>query len=150
MTVDFVIKRTPAYRVASIAWKGPWSDAGIRRKFKEVVDWAHRHDLQTGRWIFREPAERSFEVAVEVAGKAKSDRKVRIRTYSARTVGSVVYDPEVVAPRVIYHALTDWLRWQRKEGKIRSTGDYREVYEGDPWTNAKAYARTEIQIAVRK
>ncbi|MGD0250996.1 MAG: GyrI-like domain-containing protein [Thermoplasmata archaeon] len=150
MTVDFVIKRAPAYRVASIRWKGPWSDAGVQRKFNAVVAWARGHDLKTGRWIFREPAERSFEVAIEVIGKAKSDRTVRIRTFPASTVASVVYDPKVIEPRVVYHGLTDWLRWRRKEGEIRSVGDYREVYTADPWTDAKAYAHTEVQIVVRK
>jgi hypothetical protein len=65
-------------------------------------------------------------------------------------VASVVYDPKVIEPRVVYHGLTDWLRWRRKEGEIRSVGDYREVYTADPWTDAKAYAHTEVQIVVRK
>jgi len=150
MSVDFVIKKAPAYRVASIRWKGPWSDAAVRRKFGEVLGWARRQHLTTGKWIFREPAERSFEVAVEVRGPAKSDRKVRIRTFPAGSVASVVFDPKVIEPRVVYHGLSDWLRWQRKEGTLRSVGDYREVYSGDPWTDAKAYARTEVQYTVRK
>ncbi len=150
MTVDFVIKKAPAYRVASIRWTGPWSDAKVRRQFETVVAWARRQGLKTGVWIFREPSEREFEVAVEVRGTARSDRKVRLRTLPATSVASVVYDPEVVASRVVYHGLTDWVRWRRKDRTIRSAGDYREIYRDDPWRNAKAYAATEVQITVRR
>jgi DNA gyrase inhibitor GyrI len=150
MAVDFVIKKAPAYRVAAIAWKGPWSDARVHRKFREVVAWARRHDLRTGRWIFREPADDRFEAAVEVRGPARSEGRVRVRTLPASSVASVVFDPKVVEPRVVYHGLNDWLRWRRREGAIRSAGDYREVYSDDPWTNAKAFARTEVQIVVRR
>ncbi len=150
MTVDFAYRRAPAYRVAYVRWKGPWSDAAVRRHFRAVADWARRKGLTPGRWIFREPDERSFEAAIEVRGTARSDRSVRLRTIRASTVASVVFDPEVVSPRVVYHGLIDWLRWQRKDGTIRSTGDYREVYAADPWRDAKAYARTEVQIVVRR
>jgi hypothetical protein len=60
-----------------------------------------------------------------------------------------VFDPEVVSPRVVYHGMTDWLRWRRKEREVRSIGQYREVYPGDPWRDKNAYARTEIQVVVR-
>jgi effector-binding domain-containing protein len=150
MTVDFSLKRAPAYRVAAIRWKGPWSDAGVRRKFIQVASWARQQGLTTGKWIFREPSERSFEAAIEVRGKARSDRSVRIRTFPASTVASVVFDPKVIAPRVVYHGIADWLRSSRKDGTIRSVGDYREVYAGDPWRNPTAYAHTEVQIVVRR
>ena len=150
MAVDFELQRAPAYRVATLRWKGPWSDVGVHRKFLEVAAWARRHGLRTGRWIFREPAERSFEVAIEILGKAKSDRSIRIRTFRASAVARVVFDPKVIEPRVVYHGLADWLRWRRKEGAIRSVGDYREVYVGDPWADPKAYARTEVQYTVRR
>jgi len=149
MTVDFVIKRAPAYRVASIRWKGPWSDAGIHRKFRAVLAWARARHLPTGRWIFREPAERTWEVAVEVRGAARSEGAVRVHTYPRSRVASVVFDPKVVSPAVVYHGLNDWLRWRRKDRTIRSAGDYREVYLDDPWRNPKAFARTEVQVVVR-
>jgi DNA gyrase inhibitor GyrI len=150
MTIEFGIKRAPAYRVASLRWKGPWSDAGIHRKFLAVVTWARRHGLRTGRWVFREPGERTWEVGVEIRGAAKSDGPIRVRTYPAASVASVVFDPDVVSPAVIYHGLNDWLRWRRKDKTIRSVGDYREVYVDDPWRNPKAFARTEVQFVVRR
>ena len=62
----------------------------------------------------------------------------------------MVFDPEVVEPRVVYHGLSDFLRWRKKSGEIRSVGDYREVYQGDPWKDRRAYAHTEVQYVVRK
>ncbi len=150
MAVDFAIKRSPAYRVARVRWKGPWSDAKVRQKFGQVVAWARRQKIRTGKWIFREPGEGVYEVAIEVRGRARSDGSVRVRTYAAGSVASVVFDPDVVSPRVVYHGLNDWLRWQKKDHTIRSAGMYREVYSDDPWKNAKAYHHTEVQVAVRR
>jgi hypothetical protein len=61
----------------------------------------------------------------------------------------VRFDPTVVSPRVVYHGLSDWLRWQRKEKKIRSVVSYREIYEGNPWKDKRAWSRTEVQFVVR-
>jgi effector-binding domain-containing protein len=149
MTVDFKFKRAPAYRVASVAWKGPWSDARIHAKFRRVAAWAKARGLRTGKWVFREPGERAWEVGIEVRGNAKSGGGVRIKTYPSCRVASVLFDPEVVSARVVYHGMTDWLRWQRKEREVKSVGQYREVYPGDPWRDKTAYAQTEIQVVVR-
>ena len=62
----------------------------------------------------------------------------------------VVYSPRVVEPRVVYHGLSDFLRWRKKAHEIRSVGDYREVYTGSPWTDKRAYEHTEVQFVVRK
>ncbi len=110
MVVDFQIARSPGYRVAAVRWKGPWSDARIHRQFLSVLAWARREGLRTGAWVFREPAERTWEVAIEVRGKARSEGTIRIRTYPASEVARVVFDPDVVSPRVIHHGLADWLR----------------------------------------
>ncbi len=150
MAIDFELKRAPAYRVAAIRWTGPWSDASIHRQFERIVKWADAHRLRTGKWIFREPAERTWEVAVEVRGRARSEGGIRMKTYPAASVACVVYDPKVVASPLVYHGLADWLRWRRRDGTIRSVGDYREVYRGDPWRDARAFARTEVQFVVRR
>lgn len=149
MTVEFKFRRAPAYRVASVAWKGRWSDARVRAKFYSVARWARTHKLRTGKWVFLEPGERSFVVGIEVRGKAKSEGAVRMKTYPSARVASVVFDPDVVSPAVVYHGVTDWLRWRKKERTIRSVGQYREVYAGDPWRDKKAFARTEVQVVVR-
>lgn len=150
MAVDFVFKKVPGFRVASIAWKGPWSDRSVHEHFLQVKKWADARKLRTGKWIFREPDERKFETAIEVRGRCRSEGGIRVRNVRPATVASVVFDPEVIEPRVVYHGLYDFLRWRRKAGDIRSIGDYREVYSGDPWKNRAAYARTDVQIVVRK
>ena len=149
VTVDFAIRKSPAYRVAGIAWKGSWSEAKIRSNFARLEKWAKANHLRTGKWFFREPNPRSFEVLIEVRGAARSAGGIRVRKFPAARVAAVTFDPEVVSPRVIYHGIYDWLRWQRKEKTIRSVGDYREVYTADPWRSAKAWAHTTIEVVVR-
>lgn len=150
MTVDFRWKRAPRYRVASISWKGPWSDRRIRSQFDRLASWARRSGLRTGKWIFREPASRRWEVSIEVRGPARSQGDIRVHTLPPATVASVVFDPEVVSPVVVYHGVSDWLRWRKKDRTIRAVGTYREVYDGDPWRRRAAWSRTDIQVVVRK
>ena len=149
MTVDFGFARTPAYRVAYVAWKGPWNERRIQREFEALDRWAKERGVRTGAWIFREPGEARWEAAVELKGSAKGDARVRVKTFRATRVARVVFDPEAVSPRVVYHGLSDWLRWRRREKKIRSVVSTREVYRGNPWRDRKAWARTEVQFVVR-
>lgn len=150
VVVDFSFKRTPAYRVAYIGWKGPWNEKRIRGEFTRLDRWAQASGYRTGRWFFREPGTRRWEVALEVRGaKVRARPPVRFKTLPATRVASVVFDPESVAPAIVYHALMDWLRWRRKDGKIRSVGSTREVYSGNPWTDPKAWSRTDVQFLVR-
>ncbi len=149
MTIDFGYAKSPALRLATIAWTGPWSDKKVQTQFERVEKWVQRQGLKPGRYVFREPNERRFEVGVEVRGPVRSSAGIRVRTLPAARVAHVVFDPEAIAPRVIYHGLYDWLRWQRREKAIRAAGDYREVYTANPWRDARAWARTEIQVVVR-
>ena len=41
-------------------------------------------------------------------------------------------------------------RWRRKDKEIRRVLSSREVYSGNPWTDPKAWAKTEVQFLVRK
>ncbi len=149
MVVDFRLKRVPACRVASLSWKGPWSERRIRAQFDRVAAWARERRIRTGKWIFREPGTRTWEVAIELRGPARSDGTIRVRSVPPATVACVVFDPKVISPAVVYHGITDWLRWRRKDKTIRSVGAYREVYGSDPWRNPTAWARTEVQVVVR-
>ena len=150
MAVDFVLKKAPSLRIAAIRWTGPYSDREIRKHFEQVEKWAKDRGLTTGRWVFREPGSRTWDTGIEVRGVARSQGRVKIRTLPAATVGSVLFDPGVVEPRVIYHGLSDWLRWRRKEKAIRAVVSYREVYPGNPWRDPRAWSRTEVQFVVRK
>jgi len=150
MTVDFSWGRAPAMRVAAIAWSGPWNERKIRSQFERVERWARANGVRTGRWIFREPGERRWEVCLELRGRVRGSGPVRTKTFRAARVARVVFDPDQVSPRVVYHGLSDWLRWQRKEKEIRSVVSSREVYSGNPWTDRQAWSRTEVQFVVRK
>ncbi|MGI0070634.1 MAG: GyrI-like domain-containing protein [Thermoplasmata archaeon] len=149
MVVDFQIKKAPRYRVASIAWTGPWNERRIRAQFDRIRRWASRSGLRTGKWVFREPGSREWEVSIEVSGNGRPEEPIRIRTIPAATVASVVFDPTVVSPAVVYHGVADWVRWRKRDKTIRSCGSYREVYDGDPWRDPKAWSRTDVQIVVR-
>jgi DNA gyrase inhibitor GyrI len=149
MAIDFEFRRAPKMAIVSFRWKGPWQEARIRKEWERLARWAASEKLKVGRWIFLEPSERNFEVALEVRGRAARHPPFRRRTLPASRVASVRYDPAVVEPRVIYHGLSDWLRWRKKDGSIRRVGAYREVYEDNPWTNKRAWARSEIQVVVR-
>jgi DNA gyrase inhibitor GyrI len=149
MAVDFAFKKTPAYRVASISWSGPWSDAKIRKNFETVAQWAKSRGYGPGLWIFREPGTRKWETGVLVNARARSEGAVRIRTLPATRVASVVFDPDVVSPAIVYHGLSDWLRYRKKDRKIRRVVSTREVYQGNPWKDKSAYARTDVQFLVK-
>lgn len=149
MTVDFELKRVPKIRVASVSWTGPWREARIRKEFERVQKWAKSRGLRPGRWILNMPSEGRFVAAVEVRAGGTGDRTVRLRTLPATRVACVCFDPKVVEARVVYHGLTDWLRWRKKDHTIRAVGPYREVYRGNPWTDAQAWANVEVQAVVR-
>lgn len=153
MVVDFALKRAPKYRVASVRFVAPYKEARIRSEWEGLAKWAKAKGVRTGKWFFSEdgagPRYR-FEVAIEVKSPAKSGGKVRIRTFPTSAVASVTFNPDAVSPRVIYHGLIDWLRHQKKEKAIKRVRTYREVYDGNPWTDAKAWSRTEIQVLVTK
>lgn len=149
-TVDFELVRAPAYRIAAISWTGPWNERKIRSQFENVEAWVRRHGLRAGRWIFREPGPRRWEAAIEVHGAARGSGAVRLRTLKPSAVARVVFDPDRVSPRVVYHGLSDWVRWQKREKKIRAVVSSRELYSGNPWKDAAAWARTEVQFLVRR
>ncbi|HYM40868.1 MAG TPA: GyrI-like domain-containing protein, partial [Thermoplasmata archaeon] len=115
--------------------------------------WAKAKALRTGKWFFSEDTEGKryrFDVAIEVKGSVKGDGKVRVRTFPASPIATVSFNPDVVSPRVVYHGLSDWLRWRKKDKTIKRDRIWREVYSGNPWTDAKAWSHTEIQVLVSK
>jgi hypothetical protein len=149
MAIDFEFKRVPKFRAITASWKGPWNEKRIQREFETLEKWARERKLRTGRWVFLEPGERQWQVGIEIKSPVKSAGTVRVRSFAATRVAQAAFDPEVVSPRVIYHGLTDWLRWRKKEKEIRSAGVYREIYEGNPWRDKKAWANTTIQVTVK-
>lgn len=150
MTVDFELRRSPKLRVASIDYKGPWRENHLRPQFRELVRWAKQNKVRTGNWIFRERGEKHHQACLVIKGPAHSAGKVKIRTIPAGWVAAVTFDPEAVSPRVVYHGLSDWTRWRKKDKTIKSVSATREVYSGDPWSDKKAWSRATVEFVVRK
>jgi DNA gyrase inhibitor GyrI len=150
MVVDFKLKRAPSYRVVCLQRKGPWKEGNLRAEFRTLQAWAKKNRLKTGRWIFYELGSSTWEACLEIRGTATPEGRLQLKTIPAATVASVVFDPELVSPRVVYHGLIDWLRWRRKERAIKRVRESREVYDGNPWTNRRAWARADVQFIVEK
>lgn len=150
MTVDFAFGKMPKLRLATLAWTGPWNEKKIRAQFERIDRWLRKSGARPGRWVFREPGARKWEVGIEVRGSVAGSDGIRVRTLPASDVARVVFNPDEVSPRVLYHGIADWLRWRKREKEVRSVGNYREVYAGNPWKDPRAWARTEIQVVVRR
>jgi hypothetical protein len=143
--VDFAVGRVRSVRVASIVRVGPWKVDNLRTEFGELVRWAQRVGVRTGRWIFIERGHHRWEACLEVAGRAAADGRIRLRTLPAARVARVVFDPEKISSRIVYHGLRDWVR--TRGGSRRGKGaEIREVYSADPWKSAAAWARCEVQF----
>ncbi len=159
MTVDFSMRKTPEYRIATRTLAGRWpGDKALGAEFQAIVAWAKKHGVKTGKWFFREfgedetpEAEWKWEMGIEVKGPGvKGGDGVTLKTLPATTVAAVTFDPDAVSPRVIYHGMADWLRAREKAGEYKEAGPYREVYLGDPWGSKRAWSSTQIQVPVRR
>lgn len=160
MLVDFKIKKFSGCRVASITYVGPYREGGdmMRDEFNQIVKWARKKGVRTGRWFFADLAGpgvpdkiRRWEAAIELKGaKAEAQGGIRFREFPGQLVASVTFDPEKVSPRVIYYGLEGWLEQRRKDREYKSAGPPREIYTGDPWKSARAWANVEVQVPVRK
>ena len=147
---DFALTRAPSYRVATIVGKVPWTDAVLRRTFGRLVQWAASEKIPTGKWIVLSRSSKYWEACLEIKRDARGNGDVHVRTLPATAVASIKFDPESVSPRVIYHGLSDWLKWRRKAREISSVGFTREIYDADPWTNPRAWSNVTVEYAVRK
>jgi DNA gyrase inhibitor GyrI len=159
MVVDFEIKRAPSYNVASILKVGPYREDNLRTEFGELMKWAKKNGLRTGKWIMYEHDgpnsrrgmnQRRWEACLEIRGKAAPDGRIKIKKLPAQNVASVLFNPNVVSSRIVYHGLGDWIWWRLKYKDIKRAGPTREVYEGDPWTSSKAWSKVDVQVLVEK
>lgn len=150
MVVDFELHRAPSCKVAFLTRVGPWKKDMLRSEFRQLTTWATSEGVRTGRWIFSHKGSDRWEACLELKGPARAMGRIRLKTLPATWVARCVFDPDMVADRVIYHGLSDWTRWRRRSKEIRSVGGSREVYSADPWTSAQAWAHCEVQLLVRK
>jgi effector-binding domain-containing protein len=153
MVVDFKVKRTPAYLVASIKRVGPWREDVWKKELSEIEKWAKKNRVRTGKVLLYELGggkNRTWETCVEISRKIKSEGKIKVKKLEAETVASVHFNPKKVSPRLVYHGLSDWLTWRLKDKTFKKRGASREVYFGNPWKKAYAWARAEVQVLVKK
>lgn len=149
MIIDFELKKEPAYRVATITRVGPWKEDNLRSEFGELTRWAKSQKVRSGKWIFREAGSNRWEACLQFQGKAEAGGRIRIKMLPPSRVAHVVFDPDQIADRIIYHGLSDWTRWRRKYGEIKEVVSVREVYSGDPWKDARAWKQCDVQFLVR-
>jgi DNA gyrase inhibitor GyrI len=160
MTVDIIIKKEPSYRVISKSYVGPYTGGDmLKEEFREVSGWAKRNGMKPGKWFFYEledpntpEGSRRWEACIEVRGrpKAKLPSDLQLKELPAQLVASVVFDPEQVSTRLVYHGLEGWLQWRTKFEEYEEAGPTREVYLGDPWTDKRAWANVDVQVPIRK
>ena len=155
MAVDVKVKRVPSYRVASMMRVGPYSTNMLRSEFSQLVKWAKKRRLRTGKWMLyftdepggRRPANRlRSEACLQIKGKAVSEDKIVVRKLPAQKVVAVTFNPNTISPRLVYSGIYGWLRY----GGYKDAGLSREVYEGSPWTNPRAWANAEVQVPVKR
>jgi DNA gyrase inhibitor GyrI len=160
MVVDFVVLKAPGYRLATKTLRGRWpGDKRLRGEFESVSEWAKTKGLRTGKWVFRElegsdtpETEMRWEVGVEIRSRepVRGGKGISMKTLLPCVVASATFDPDQVSSRLVYHGLSDWLRWREKSGEYKEAGPYREVYVGNPWAKKSAWAHTQVQVPLKK
>ena len=150
MVVDFAWTNSPAYRVAYVVRVGPWREDNLRPEFEELLKWARRQKVRTGRWIFFERSRHRWEACLELRGPGRPDGRVRLKTLPAARAARVVFDPGRISSRIVYHGLLDWTRQQAKAGAIKRVAEAREIYPGDPWRSPTAWSHCEVQFLVKR
>jgi len=157
--VDFVVHRTPKYRVATKTLAGAWpGDRAIGREYEKLHAWVKGAGLRTGKWFFRElsgmtSGERGrWEVGIEVRGRKpfRGGKGVSIKNFPGTTVVGVKFDPKKVSPSLVYNGIGGWMRWSGRQKRYRANGHWREVYSANPWKSKRAWASVEIQAPVKR
>ncbi len=163
--VDIVLKKESGYDVISKQYIGGYTGSNmLRKEFGILVKWARKNKVRTGKWLMFEldgpdtPSDRRrWEACVEVkkdslkkvAGLSENRDGIEFKKLAPQRVASVTFDPDKFSSRLVYHGLECWLDWRKKYGELEDDGPTREVYVGNPWTNSKAWASTEVQLPVK-
>jgi len=155
MVVDIKVKQVPSYTVATIIHHGPHEANMLRTEFNQLVNWAKRNKLSTGKWIMRwldEPGRKPSskirsEACLEIKGKVKAEGKINIKKFPKHTVASVIFDPGRVSAHLVYFGIYGWIRYSEFEA---TDSPPREVYSGNPWTNPHAWANADVQVPVKR
>jgi effector-binding domain-containing protein len=155
MKVDFKVKVAPSYKVAYIIRYGPYSGQNMwRSEFSQLVKWAKKRKLRTGKWIMyfidkwseRSQKKRRSVAALEIKRKAKSQGKIQIMKIPRQKVVSIIFDPDKVSDDLVYHGLESWL----ESSSYKQAGRSRELYNESPWINPRAWANCEVQVPLKR
>lgn len=155
MVVEIKVKQVPSYNVASLMHVGPYGPNMLRAEFNQLVRWAKKRKLRTGKWFFyfldepggrRPPSKVRSEACPEIRGKAKPEGKIRIKKLPRQRVASVKFNPDEVSPDLVYSGIYGWLNF----AGFKDVGAAREVYADNPWTNRRAWANAEVQVPAKK
>jgi|SRR5579862_3271877 len=155
LAVDIQIVKSPSYKVASLERTGSGGSDPLKKEFAELEKWAKKQKVKTGRWICyfheagRKPENYRFEACLEIKGNPEPEGKIKIKTLPEMTVASVKFNPDHVAPRLVYNGVYGWLGENDEEYKEGGSFS-REIYFGNPWTDSWAWARAEIQVPAEK
>lgn len=156
MKVDFQVKITPSYRVGYIIRYGGYAEQNTwRSEIMQLERWARKNRLRTGKrimyfidkWGEVPQNKRRSVAAVEIAGKARPEGKIQIMKLPKQRVVSVTFDPDHVSEELVYLGLEGWLGESKT---YTQTSRSRELYNGNPWTDRKAWANCEVQVPIRR
>jgi effector-binding domain-containing protein len=155
MMVDFRIKTAPSYSVAYLIHLGGYSGENMwRSEFGQLESWTKRRKLRTGKrimyfidkWGEKPNRKRRSVAALEIKGKAEPERGIRIMKLPRHKVVSVSFDPNKVSSDLVYHGLESWL----ESCAYKQTARSRELYNGNPWKDSRAYANCEVQVPIKR
>ena len=155
MKVEFNVKTAPSYKVAYIQHVGPYTNQNMwRPEFNELVEWAKKRKVRTGKWIMgfldkwseKTEKRRRSVACIEIKGKAKAEGRIKIMKIPKQEVVSVTFDPDKISADVVYYSLEAWLEYCPYKQAARS----RELYNGNPWTNPRAWANCEVQVPLKR
>jgi len=155
MVVRIRVKHAPSYTVASMMRVGPFRRDMLRAEFNQLVSWAKKRRIRTGKWILsfldepggRRPASKlRSEACLQIKGKARTEGRIKVKKLPGQKVVSVTFDPKEISAELVYSGMYGWLKF----AGYKDVGPSREVYEGNPWTNPRVWARAEVQLPVKK
>jgi effector-binding domain-containing protein len=155
MKVDFKVKTAPSYSVAYLIHFGGYSGQNMwRSEFSQLERWAKKRRLRTGKWIMyfidkwaeKPNKKRRSVAALEIKGKGEPEGKIRIMKLPRHRVVSVSFDPNKISSDLVYHGLESWL----ESCTYKQTARSRELYNGNPWKDSRAYANCEVQVPIKR
>ena len=156
MKVDFKVKVAPSYRVAYIIRYGGYAKQNTwRAEIGQLEKWVRKNRVRSGKrimyfidkWGEVPQNKRRSVAAVEISGKAKPEGKVEIMKIPKQKVVSVTFNPEQFSADLVYFGIEGWLE-ESKE--YTQAGRSRELYNGNPWTDKKAWANCEVQVPIKR